>query len=179
MVDISNAGLSAQPVSSQHSSDELPEGSLAPYVRTLPVVIDAMLELGQVAAGDRLYDLGCGDGRMLLTAAQKRGAKGVGVDLNADRIYEANAAAQSFGLDAQVQFQQQDLMTVDLSPATVVAFYLLPQSNLLLRNKLQTELAPGSRIITHSFDMGDWQPTRTAQVSDVINTYSIYLWEIQ
>jgi SAM-dependent methyltransferase len=178
MVDISHTGLSEQPGSSQQSSDGLPEGSIAPYVRTLPVVIDAMLELGQVTAGDRLYDLGCGDGRILLTAAQKLGTHGIGFDLDPDRIDEAIASARSLGLDPQIKFKQQDLLTVDLSPATVVTFYLLPKSNLMLRDKLQSELAPGSRIITHSFDMGDWIPTRTTQVSDVINTYTIYMWEV-
>ncbi|MEB3359306.1 MAG: class I SAM-dependent methyltransferase [Synechococcales bacterium] len=162
--------------SPQNSPDLAP--SLAPYVRTLPQVIDAMLELGQVTAADCVYDLGCGDGRMLLTAAQQRGVGGLGVDIDPERIQEANAAARELGLSPQIRFQQQDLLSLDLSPATVVMFYLLPQSNLRLRQKLQTELAPGSRILTHSFDMGDWPPTRTAQVSDVINTYNIYLWQV-
>lgn len=152
--------------------------SLAPYVRTLPQVIKAMLELGQVTETDYIYDLGCGDGRILITAAQQYGVKGMGVDLDPERVQEATYAARQLGLVPRIRFQQKDLLKVDLSPATVVTFYLLPESNLRLRQKLQTELAPGSRIITHSFDMGDWLPTRTTQVSDVINTYTIYLWEI-
>ncbi|MEB3212234.1 MAG: methyltransferase domain-containing protein [Leptolyngbyaceae bacterium] len=152
--------------------------SLAPYVRTLPIVIDAMLEAGHVTENDTVYDLGCGDGRIVLTAAQHFGAKGLGVDIDAERIKEARAIARERGLASRVQFKQQDLMSMDLSPATVVTLYLLPDSNLRLRQKLQTELAPGSRIITHSFDMGDWEPARTAQVADVINTYTIYVWEI-
>lgn len=152
--------------------------SLAPYVRTLPQVIKAMLELGQVTEADCVYDLGCGDGRILITAAKQYGAKGIGVDLDPDRVQDATNAARQLGLVPRIRFKQQDLLKVDLSPATVVTFYLLPESNLRLRQKLQTELASGSRIITHSFDMGDWPPTRTTQVSDVINTYNIYLWEI-
>lgn len=178
-MDLSKAGFSETAVSSDSfQQDALPGTSLAPYVRTLPVVIDTMLELGQVSAGDRLYDLGCGDGRILLTAAQKRGTHGVGFDIDPDRVREANAAAQSLGLEAQIQFKQEDILTVDLSPATVVTLYLLPNSNLLLRDKLQAELTPGSRIITHSFDMGDWLPTRITQVSDIINTYTVYVWEL-
>ncbi|MEM7769965.1 MAG: class I SAM-dependent methyltransferase [Cyanobacteria bacterium P01_E01_bin.6] len=152
--------------------------NLAPYVRTLPIVIDAMLEAGNVTATDYIYDLGCGDGRILLTAAQRCGARGLGIDLDPERIQEAKAAARQLGLIPHIRFKHQDLLKVDLSTATVVTLYLLPESNLRLRHKLQTELKPGSRIITHSFDMGDWLPTRTAQVSDVINTYTIYVWEI-
>jgi len=152
--------------------------SLAPYVRTLPIVIDAMLDLGQVTEDDNVYDLGCGDGRILLAAAQQRGAQGLGVDIDAERVKEANDAARHLGLYPRIQFKQQDLLTLDLSPATIVVLYLLPKSNLQLRQKLQTELSPGARIITHSFDMGDWQPTRTTQVADVINTYNIYVWNV-
>jgi len=173
-------GVSQRSAQTGRSPQSPPEAtaSLAPYVRSLPLVIDAMLELGQVTAEDCVYDLGCGDGRMLLTAAQRRGVRGLGVDIDPERIKEANAAAHQLGLLSQVRFQQQDLLTLDLSPATVVMFYLLPQSNLKLRQKLQRELAPGSCILTHSFDMGDWPPTGTAQVSDVINTYNIYLWRV-
>lgn len=162
---------------SQSQRSRRPAQSLAPYVRTLPVVIEAMLELGQVTASDCLYDLGCGDGRILLTAAQQRGVTGLGVDIDAERVQEATDAARRLNL-SNIQFKQQDLLTLDLSPASVVTLYLLPQTHLQLRQKLQTELAPGSRIITHSFDMGDWQPTHMAQVSDVINTYNIYVWEL-
>lgn len=138
-----------------------------------------MLDLGQVTAADCVYDLGCGDGRILLTAAQQRGAKGLGVDIDAARVKEAKDAARKLKLYPQIRFKQQDMLTLDLSPATVVVLYLLPKTNLQLREKLQAELAPGSRIITHSFDMGDWLPTRTTQVADVINTYPIYLWEVE
>ncbi|MCJ2543147.1 SAM-dependent methyltransferase [Thermostichus vulcanus] len=153
--------------------------SLAPYVRTLPVVIDAMLDLAQVGSEDTLYDLGCGDGRVLIRAAQRFGTRGVGVDIDPERILEAEQQAQAAGVQDRVNFLQQDLLTLDLAPATVVSCYLLPRSNLLIRDKLRSELQAGARLVTHSFDMGDWIPTATTTVSDVINTYTIYLWQIE
>ncbi|MEN9226792.1 MAG: class I SAM-dependent methyltransferase, partial [Thermostichus sp. DRC_bins_24] len=160
------------PSRSKRSEHQQPEAtSLAPYVRTLPLVIDAMLELAQVGAEDTLYDLGCGDGRVLIRAAQRFGTPGLGVDIDPERIREARQRAQEAQVQERVQFLQQDLLTVDLSPATVVCCYLLPRSNLLIRDKLRSELQPGARLVTHSFDMGDWLPTATATASDVINTY--------
>lgn len=156
---------------------DLPPGFVAPYVRTLPLVIEAMLDLGQVGPGDTLYDLGCGDGRIVWAAAQ-RGANAMGVELDPNRLAEARQRQPQDPITGTATFIQQDLMTVDLSTATVVTAYLLPQAHLKLRHKLQTELAPGSRILTHSFHFGDWDPTATAQVSDVINTYSVYLWTL-
>ncbi len=151
---------------------------LAPYVRTLPIVIEAMLEAGGVTAEDRLYDLGCGDGRILITAAQTRGVCGVGVDIDLERIQDAQQQAVRSQVSEQVEFRCQDLLTVDLSQATVVTLYLLPESNLRIRDRLQQHLPQGARIISHSFDMGDWEPTLTTTVSDVINTYPIFVWTI-
>ncbi|MEN9232387.1 MAG: methyltransferase domain-containing protein [Thermostichus sp. DG02_5_bins_236] len=148
-------------------------------MRTLPVVIDAMLDLAQVRGEDTLYDLGCGDGRVLIRAAQRFGTRGVGVDIDPERILEARQQAQAAGVQDQVNFLQQDLLTLDLAPATVVSCYLLPRSNLLIRDKLRSELQAGARLVTHSFDMGDWLPTATTTVSDVINTYTVYLWQIE
>jgi SAM-dependent methyltransferase len=153
--------------------------SLAPYVRTLPIIIEAMLELGQVTAEDVLYDLGCGDGRIVLTAAQQKGCRGLGVDIDPKRIEEAHQKAAALELTHLVEFKQQDLLTLDFSPASVVTLYLMPKTNLLLRNRLQSQLSPGSRIITHSFDMGDWPPTRVSTVEEVIKTYKIYCWQIE
>ncbi len=137
-----------------------------------------MLELGQVNEHDYLYDLGCGDGRIVITAAQKYGTRGLGVDSDLDRIQEARQWAENWGLSDRVTFHHQDLLTLDLSPASVVTLYLLPDTHLQLRAKLWEELSPGSRVIAHSFDMGDWSPTRTSHISDVINTYPIYVWEV-
>ncbi|MFT0812234.1 SAM-dependent methyltransferase [Synechococcus sp. OH20] len=152
--------------------------SLAPYVRTLPSVVDAMLDLAQVGREDVLYDLGCGDGRILIRAAQRFGTRGVGVDIDPERILEAQQRAQEAQVQDRVIFLQQDLLNLDLAPATVVSCYLLPRSHLLIRDKLRSQLRPGARLVTHSFDMGDWPPTATTTVSDVINTYTIYLWQI-
>ncbi|WP_017325899.1 cyclopropane-fatty-acyl-phospholipid synthase family protein [Synechococcus sp. PCC 7336] len=151
---------------------------LAPYVRTMPVVISAMLDLARVTAEDVVYDLGCGDGRIVLAAARQYGAAGVGVDIDRDCIRIARDRARELGLGDRVQFLQQDLMALDLSPATVVTLYLLPRSNLALRDKLRAELQAGTRILSHSFDMGNWEPEATASAADAINTYPIYLWRV-
>lgn len=164
---------------SQRSSTDLELGvRLAPYVRTLPVVIEAMLQLGQVSPSDWVYDLGCGDGRIVIRAAEGYGARGLGVDLDRERIREARQGARARGVADRVQFKSMDLMQLDLAPATVVTLYLLPDTQLQIRDKLRRELKPGAKILSHSFDLGDWTPTATTQVSDVINTYSIYLWQV-
>lgn len=154
------------------------ETNLAPYVRTMPVVIDAMLKLADLNPADVLYDLGCGDGRILITAAQQYGVSGLGVDLDLACIHTARNQAQDLGLGDRIQFKRQDLLKLDCSAATVVTLYLLPKSNLLLRDKLRRELAPGSRILSHSFDMGDWLPDTETSAADAINTYPIYLWRV-
>ena len=154
------------------------KNSLAPYVRTMPAVVDAMLELADLSADDVIYDLGCGDGRIILRAAELYGTNGLGVDLDDDCLKVARQRAKEMGVGDRVRFRRQDLLKLNCSAATVVALYLLPKSNLALRDKLRAELTPGSRIISHSFDMGDWQPDATSTASDAINTYSIYLWRV-
>lgn len=144
----------------------------------MPVVIDAMLKLANVTSNDVVYDLGCGDGRIVLAAAEQYGATGVGIDIDPDCIKAARDRAQSSGLDRLVTFKQQDLLTTNISAATVVTLYLLPNSNLELKQKLRAQLAPGTRILSHSFDMGDWQPDETSQACDAINTYPIFLWRL-
>lgn len=144
----------------------------------MPVVIEAMLKLANVTSNDVVYDLGCGDGRIVLTAAERYGAKGVGIDIDPDCISVARDRSKSMGLEQLVSFKQQDLLTADISFATVVTLYLLPDSNLKLKEKLRSQLAPGTRILSHSFHMGDWQPDATSQASDAINTYPIYLWRL-
>ncbi len=152
--------------------------SLAPFVPTPQFVVDKMLEIAGVTSNDIVYDIGCGDGRIVITAAQKYGARGVGVDYDPERIRESKANAKTAGVENKVQFLQQDAMTVDYSPATVVTMYLLTTSNLKLRPILTKELKPGSRIVSHAFGMGDWQPEKTAEIKDDINGYTrtIYLW---
>lgn len=136
----------------------------APYLPTPQVVVEEMLKLADVKGNDILYDLGSGDGRIVVTAAQKLGTRGVGVELDPQRIQEANENAQKAGVSDRVQFLQQDLFQVDISKATVVTLYLLPEINLKLRRTLLSQLKPGTRIVSHDFDMGDWKPQRVVQV---------------
>jgi SAM-dependent methyltransferase len=152
--------------------------SLAPYVPTPQGVVERMLELAEVTSKDVVYDLGCGDGRIVITAAKKYGARGVGVDIDPDRIREAKANAKEAGVENLVVFQQQDAMTVDVSPASVVTLYLLSSSNLKLRPILTRQLRPGSRIVSHAFSMGDWEPLKVVTVDDP-DGYSrtLYLWK--
>ncbi len=145
-----------------------------PYVPTPQPVVDAMLQLAQVNSNDVIYDLGSGDGRIPITAAQRFGIRSVGVDINPQRVQEANANAQKAGVTNRVEFRQQDLFETDLRNATVVTLYLLPDVNLKLRPKLLRELRPGTRIVSHAFDMGDWQPQQVQQVDGK----TIYLWVV-
>ncbi|QKQ75523.1 class I SAM-dependent methyltransferase [Nostoc sp. TCL240-02] len=145
-----------------------------PYVPTPQPVVDAMLQVAKVGKNDVLYDLGSGDGRIVNTAAQKFGTRGVGIDINPERIQEANDNAQKAGVTDHVKFVQQDLFTTDFSEATVVTLYLLPEVNAKLRPKLLKELKPGSRIVSHAFDMGDWKPQQTLNVEGK----TIYYWVV-
>jgi SAM-dependent methyltransferase len=140
--------------------------SLAPFVPTPQDVVERMLELAGVTKNDVVYDLGCGDGRIVITAAKKYGARGVGVDIDPERIAESKANAEKAGVTKLVEFRQQDAMTVDVSPATVVTLYLLTGSNLKLRPILTTQLKPGARIVSHAFSMGDWTPDKDEEFVD-------------
>ena len=144
----------------------------APYVATPHDVVDQMLELASVKHGDVVYDLGCGDGRIVIAAAKRFGTRGVGIDNNPDRIREAQANARKAGVAHLVEFRQGDLFDTDLSSATVVALYLLPAVNLELRPKLQRELKTGTRVVSHSFDMGDWKPAKVVTTRGT----RLYLW---
>ncbi|AVH73716.1 class I SAM-dependent methyltransferase [Nostoc sp. 'Lobaria pulmonaria (5183) cyanobiont'] len=145
-----------------------------PYVPTPQPVVDAMLQVAKVGKNDVLYDLGSGDGRIVNTAAQKFGTRGVGIDIDPERIKEANANAQKAGVTDRVKFVQQDLFNTDFSKATVVTVYLLPEINAKLRPKLLKELKPGTRIVSHAFDMGDWKPQQTLNVEGK----TIYYWVV-
>src|SRR5512145_1878457 len=135
-----------------------------PYVPTPQPVVDAMLRLAKVKRGDVLYDLGSGDGRIVITAAKRYGVRGTGVDIDPQRIREANANARKAGVAGRVRFVNEDLFQIDFSDATVVTLYLLPRLNLQLRPRLINELRPGTRIVSHGFDMGDWKPDRVQEV---------------
>jgi cyclopropane fatty-acyl-phospholipid synthase-like methyltransferase len=146
------------------------------YVPTPQPVVDAMLRMANVTATDVVYDLGCGDGRIPVTAAQRFGARGVGIDLDPVRIREANENAKAAGVTDKVRFLNQDLFTSDFKDATVVTLYLLPSLNEKLMPKLKAELKPGTRIVSHAFDMGaTWPPEKTEQVEGK----TIYYWTIK
>ena len=145
-----------------------------PYVPTPQTVVDEMLKIAAVSKDDVVYDLGSGDGRIVITAAKNFQARGVGVDINPERIKEANANAQQAGVTDRVKFIEQDLFETDLKEASVVTLYLLPEVNLRLRPKLWRELKPGTRVVSHSFDMGDWKPEKTVKLGE----RTIYYWVI-
>ena len=147
-----------------------------PFVPTAMAVVDAMLDMAKVTKDDLVYDLGCGDGRIVIRAAERFGARGVGVDLNPARIEEANAAAQKAGPQIRklVRFEVGDVFAFDFSAATVVTMYLLPTVNLKLRPRILTELKPGTRIVSHDFDMGSWEPQATRELPRA----TVYLWTV-
>lgn len=145
-----------------------------PYVPTPQTVVDEMLKLASVTKNDVVYDLGSGDGRIVITAAKKYGARGIGVDINPERVKEANANAIVAGVTDKVKFLEQDLFETDLKEASVVTLYLLPAVNLKLRPKLWKELKPGTRVVSHSFDMGDWKPEKSVEV----NGATLYFWVV-
>jgi SAM-dependent methyltransferase len=136
-----------------------------PYVPTPPEVVDGMLVLAGLKPGDVLYDLGCGDGRIVIAAAKKYGVKATGIDIDPVRIGESNKNAAEAGLTGKVRFIQQDLFQADFKDASVVTMYLLTSVNLRLRPKLLAELKPGTRLVSHSFEMGDWLPDKTVVVT--------------
>ena len=166
--------LAAGPALAQTKPAAPTRGPDVIYVPTPPQVVERMLALGKVGKGDVVYDLGCGDGRVVIEAAKRYGVRGVGIDIDPQRIAEANANARAAGVTHLVEFRLADLFETDLKEATVVTLYLLPSLNLKLRPKLHKELRKGTRIVSHDFDMGDWKPLQTANV----NGRTVYLWTI-
>ena len=153
--------------------------SLAPFVPTPMEVVEKILELAEVKKNDVVYDLGCGDGRIVVTAAEKYGARGVGVDYNMERINEARELAKEKKVEHLVKIIHQDVIKVDFSEATVVTLYLLESSNVLLQPNLQKYLKPGSRVVSHDFNMPGWTAKKVETVSS--NEWyesTIYLWVI-
>jgi SAM-dependent methyltransferase len=148
------------------------------YVPTPNNVVAEMLRLTAVTKKDVVYDLGCGDGRLVITAAKRYGARGVGIDIDPQRISESRANARQAGVTDRVQFLQQDLFEADIHEATVVTLYLLPKLNVQLRPKLLRDLRPGTRVVSHDFDMAEWQPDQTVQVKGPSRQHSVYYWVI-
>jgi trans-aconitate methyltransferase len=144
------------------------------YVPTPPDVVEEMLKIADVKKGDVLYDLGSGDGRIAVTAAKRYGIRAVGIDIDPERIREANENAKKAGVTNLVRFRQEDLFKADFSEATVVTLYLLPDLNVKLRARLWSELKPGTRVVSHQFDMADWKPEKEVE----LNGRTIYFWTI-
>lgn len=144
------------------------------FVPTPQSVVDEMLKVANVKKGDVLYDLGSGDGRIVITAAKRFGVRGIGIDIDPQRIAEANENARKEGVAHLVTFKQTDLFTTNISDATVVTLYLLPRLNVKLRPKLFTELKNGTRIVSHAFDMAEWEPEKQLKVDG----RDVYYWTI-
>ncbi|OKH24634.1 methyltransferase domain-containing protein [Chroogloeocystis siderophila] len=150
-----------------------------PYVPTPQEVVDQMLQLANVTSNDVVYDLGSGDGRIPITAVQKFGAsRAYGFEINPELVQRARQNADTANVSDRVQIVQQDLFQTDLREATVVTLYLLPDINIKLRPKLLRELRPGTRIVSHDFDMGEWQPDNVVRVQGPSRQHTLYLWTV-
>ena len=151
-----------------------------PYLPTTPDAVAAMLKLAHLSGADVLYDLGCGDGRIVIAAAKTYGAHAVGVDLDPDRIMEARDNAKKAGVEKLVRFEEKDLFQADIHEASVVTLFLLSSVNMRLRPKLLEELKPGTRVVSNTFMMGDWKPDREVTVGGPpsLGDFSrqLYLW---
>ena len=149
-----------------------------PYVPTPPEVVEAMIRLARVRSGDVVYDLGCGDGRIVIAAVRIAGVRGVCVDIDPERIHESRQNAQIAGVVRRIRFVRGDLFKVPIQDATVVMLYLLPDVNLRLRPRLRGELRPGTRIVSHAFSMGDWKPRREIEIGLPPASTPVYLWVV-
>jgi len=149
-----------------------------PYVVTPDRVIEEMLQIASVGPNDLLYDLGSGDGRIVIAAARKFGTRGVGIEIDPALIEVANENARQAGVTHLARFVHGDIFVADFAQATVVTLYLLPELNLRLRPRLLTELAPGTRVVSHNYDMGSWVPQRSHRVTVDSRTHYIYFWVV-
>jgi ribosomal protein L11 methylase PrmA len=156
------------------AAQQFENGLDVPYVPTPQEVVEQMLKLADVKKTDFVIDLGCGDGRIVVTAAEKFGARGLGYDLDPERLKEANENAAKAGVRDRVRFVEKNLFEADVREATVVTLYLLPGVNEKLKPRLLAELKPGTRVVSHSFDMGDWKPAKQLD----LNGRKLYLWVI-
>jgi len=155
------------------------EGKIVPYVPTPQDVVDRMLDLAQVKKGDVIYDLGSGDGRIVITAAKKYGVKAIGFEIDPERIKESRENIKKEGVGNLVEIREQDIRTVDLSPASVLTMYLLPEVNLMIRPNIWKQMKPGSRVVSHDFDMADWKPAKEVHIKDKSGwEHTIYLWTV-
>ncbi|HET8562740.1 MAG TPA: methyltransferase domain-containing protein [Candidatus Binatia bacterium] len=155
------------------AQDSLESKKIVPFVPTPQEVVDKMIDLAGVKKGDTVYDLGSGDGRIVITAA-KKGARAVGFEIDPDLVKESRENINKAGVQQLAEIRHQDILTVDLSAASVVTMYLLPDVNLKLKPNILSQLKPGSRVVSHAFDMGDWKPDKTER----IDGRTVYLWTI-
>lgn len=167
-------GIATDGLLAQVYDAELESKKIVPFVPTPQEVVEKMLEIAQVKKGDVVYDLGSGDGRIVITAAKRYGVKAVGFEIDPDLIKQSRETIQKEGVQHLAEIRQQDILTVDLSGATVVTMYLLPDVNMRLRPNVLSQLRPGSRVVSHAFDMEDWGPDKVVQV----NGRTVYLWTL-
>jgi ubiquinone/menaquinone biosynthesis C-methylase UbiE len=151
---------------------------LAPYVTSPQPIVEKMLEVARLKSGETIYDLGCGDGRILFSAVKNFGAKAVGVEISPALVKRAQQTLESQGLQDQVKVIQGDMMAVDVSGANVVSLYLMTEANEQLRPKLERELKPGSRVVSLEFKIKGWKPAREETVQVHNHAYKIYLYEV-
>ena len=153
---------------------------IAPFVTTPPEVVDRMLEVAQISPGDLLYDLGSGDGRIVITAAKRYGAKSVGFEIDPALVTLSRRNIREAGVEHLAEIREEDIRNVDLSAASVVTMYLYPAANLRLRAAIRRQLKAGSRVVSHNSNMGDWKPDRVEQMTDSAGFLrTIYLWRIR
>lgn len=170
--------LAVVPAALGQQSNFVDPRSLAPFVPTPQLVVERMLEAADVTSADTVYDLGSGDGRIVIAAAEKFQAKAVGIEINPHLVEESQKRLQELGLAERASVVQQHLLEADLRPATVVTLYLLTSSNAQLRPKLERELKPGSRVVSHDFQISGWTPLKTVVVNREPRRHMIFVYEI-
>ena len=149
-----------------------------PYVPTPPAVVDRMLELAEIKNGDVVYDIGSGDGRIVISAAKKYGVRGVGIEIDHDLVERSRAQARVAGVEHLVEFRRQDALTADLTEATVVTLYMYPEFNAKLRPNL-AKLKPGARVVSHDFGIEGWIPVKAERLpGGMLHDHTLYLWKI-
>ena len=177
---VSISGRLGSVVAAAESPDDIESKKIVPYVPTPQEVVEKMLEMAQVKKGDVVYDLGSGDGRIVVTAAKKYGVKAIGFEIDPDRIRESQENIRKAGVGNLVEIRQQDIRTVDLSGASVLTMYLLPEVNLMLRPNIWSQMKPGSRVVSHDFDMGDWKPVRMEEIKEPSGwSHTLFLWRVE
>ncbi len=171
------ANATPTPADAAMVDEVVPRELDVPYVPTHQSIVDEMLKMAEVKGTDVLYDLGSGDGRIPITAAERFGTRGVGIDLNPERVKEANENAVKAKVTDKVKFIEGDIFEQDFSEATVVALYLLPEVNMKLRPKILA-MKPGTRVVSHNYDMGDWKPEQSKTMDINGTTHYVYFWRV-